>query len=30
MSGTIVVEAMVNVTKWGLSARWDKLTNKNS
>ncbi|CEA08135.1 Undecaprenyl-phosphate mannosyltransferase [Arthrobacter saudimassiliensis] len=26
MSGNIVVEAIVNVTKWGLSARWKKLT----
>ena len=28
MSGNIVVEAMINVTKWGLSARWAKLTGK--
>ncbi|MEE2569122.1 polyprenol monophosphomannose synthase [Pseudarthrobacter sp. J64] len=28
MSGNIVVEAMVNVTKWGLAARWNKLTGK--
>ena len=26
MSGNIVVEAMLNVTKWGLSARWHALT----
>ncbi|MFB0834247.1 polyprenol monophosphomannose synthase [Arthrobacter halodurans] len=26
MSGNIVVEAMVNVTRWGLKARWEKLT----
>ena len=26
MSGNIVVEAMLNVTKWGLGARWKKLT----
>jgi dolichol-phosphate mannosyltransferase len=25
MSGNIVQEAMVNVTKWGLTARWNKL-----
>lgn len=25
MSGNIVQEAMLNVTKWGLSARWNKL-----
>jgi len=29
MSGNIVVEAMVNVTKWGLTARWNKLTGKS-
>lgn len=29
MSGNIVQEAMVNVTKWGLSARWNKLTGRN-
>ncbi|MGW9412570.1 polyprenol monophosphomannose synthase [Arthrobacter cupressi] len=28
MSGNIVVEAMINVTKWGLSSRWAKLTGK--
>ncbi len=28
MSGNIVVEAMINVTKWGLQARWNKLTGK--
>ena len=28
MSGNIVVEAMVNVTKWGLTARWNTLTGK--
>ena len=28
MSGNIVVEAIVNVTKWGLSARWKKLTTR--
>jgi dolichol-phosphate mannosyltransferase len=28
MSGNIVVEAMINVTKWGLKARWNKLTGK--
>ncbi|RZU61397.1 polyprenol monophosphomannose synthase [Zhihengliuella halotolerans] len=27
MSGNIVVEAMLNVTRWGLSARWKKLTS---
>lgn len=26
MSGNIVVEAMLNVTRWGLTARWRKLT----
>ncbi|THJ67314.1 polyprenol monophosphomannose synthase [Arthrobacter echini] len=26
MSGSIVVEAMVNVTRWGLAARWRKLS----
>lgn len=26
MSGNIVIEAMLNVTKWGLGARWKKLT----
>ncbi|MHA7269086.1 polyprenol monophosphomannose synthase [Arthrobacter sp. HLT1-20] len=29
MSGNIVQEAMVNVTKWGLTARWNKLTGRN-
>ena len=29
MSGNIVVEAMINVTKWGLAARWAKLTRKS-
>ncbi|RAX47934.1 dolichol-phosphate mannosyltransferase [Arthrobacter sp. AQ5-05] len=28
MSGNIVVEAMLNVTKWGLNARWKKLTGR--
>ena len=28
MSGNIVIEAMLNVTKWGLSARWKKLTSR--
>jgi len=28
MSGNIVVEAMLNVTRWGLRARWRKLTGK--
>jgi dolichol-phosphate mannosyltransferase len=28
MSGNIVLEAMVNVTKWGLAARWNALTRK--
>jgi dolichol-phosphate mannosyltransferase len=28
MSGNIVVEAMINVTRWGLKARWDKLRGK--
>ena len=28
MSGNIVVEAMLNVTKWGLTARWNKLTGR--
>ncbi|MCC9174630.1 polyprenol monophosphomannose synthase [Arthrobacter sp. zg-Y179] len=28
MSGNIVVEAMANVTRWGLSARWRKLTGR--
>ncbi|MDN5823986.1 MAG: dolichol-phosphate mannosyltransferase, partial [Micrococcaceae bacterium] len=28
MSGNIVVEAMLNVTRWGLGARWRKLTGK--
>lgn len=26
MSGNIVIEAMANVTKWGLAARWNTLT----
>ena len=30
MSGNIVVEAMINVTKWGLTARWNKLTGKKA
>jgi dolichol-phosphate mannosyltransferase len=30
MSGNIVVEAMVNVTKWGLQARWNTLTRKRA
>ena len=28
MSGNIVVEAMINVTKWGLTARWNTLAGK--
>lgn len=28
MSGNIVVEAMLNVTKWGLSDRWRQLTGR--
>ncbi|KAD3632796.1 glycosyltransferase [Arthrobacter yangruifuii] len=28
MSGNIVVEAMANVTRWGLTARWQKLTGR--
>ncbi|BAS09013.1 dolichyl-Phosphate beta-D-mannosyltransferase [Arthrobacter sp. Hiyo4] len=28
MSGNIVVEAMINVTRWGMQARWNKLTGK--
>jgi dolichol-phosphate mannosyltransferase len=28
MSGNIVQEAMINVTKWGLSARWNKLRGR--
>jgi dolichol-phosphate mannosyltransferase len=24
------VEAMINVTKWGLTARWQKLTGRSS
>ncbi|KPN18590.1 MULTISPECIES: polyprenol monophosphomannose synthase [Arthrobacter] len=28
MSGNIVFEAIANVTKWGLSARWEKLTKR--
>lgn len=27
MSGNIVLEAMLNVTRWGLAARWQKLTS---
>ena len=30
MSGNIVVEAMINVTRWGLAARWQKLTSRKS
>ncbi|MET1035250.1 MAG: polyprenol monophosphomannose synthase [Arthrobacter sp.] len=30
MSGNIVVEAMVNVTRWGLRARWEKLTARKA
>ncbi|MEV8147618.1 polyprenol monophosphomannose synthase [Arthrobacter sp. NPDC080073] len=30
MSGNIVVEAMINVTKWGLAARWATLTGKKT
>lgn len=30
MSGNIVLEAMLNVTRWGLSARWKKLTGKKA
>ncbi|MFJ7749594.1 polyprenol monophosphomannose synthase [Arthrobacter sp. NPDC097144] len=29
MSGNIVFEAIANVTKWGLSARWNKLTHRS-
>jgi dolichol-phosphate mannosyltransferase len=28
MSGNIVVEAMINVTRWGLTARWNTLSRK--
>lgn len=28
MSGNIVTEAMINVTRWGLGARWQTLTSK--
>ena len=28
MSGNIVVEAMINVTKWGLTARWNTLSRQ--
>jgi dolichol-phosphate mannosyltransferase len=28
MSGNIVVEAMVNVTRWGLKERWSQLTRR--
>lgn len=30
MSGNIVVEAMINVTKWGLASRWAKLTGNKT
>ena len=30
MSGNIVVEAMLNVTKWGLADRWRQLTGRHS
>lgn len=30
MSGNIVVEAMINVTKWGLASRWAALTRKKT
>jgi len=30
MSGNIVVEAMINVTKWGLASRWAALTGKKT
>ncbi|MDQ0078508.1 polyprenol monophosphomannose synthase [Arthrobacter oryzae] len=30
MSGSIVIEAMINVTKWGLAARWDKLARRTA
>jgi dolichol-phosphate mannosyltransferase len=30
MSGNIVVEAMINVTKWGLASRWASLTGKKT
>ncbi|MHC6221018.1 polyprenol monophosphomannose synthase [Arthrobacter sp. MMS24-S77] len=30
MSGNIVVEAMINVTKWGLASRWAALTRKKA
>lgn len=30
MSGNIVVEAMLNVTKWGLAERWNQLTRRGS
>ncbi|MGW9405004.1 polyprenol monophosphomannose synthase [Arthrobacter sp. NPDC055585] len=29
MSGNIVFEAIANVTKWGLTARWQKLTGRS-
>ncbi|MFZ3417523.1 polyprenol monophosphomannose synthase [Arthrobacter sp. 3Tela_A] len=29
MSGNIVFEAIANVTKWGLAARWEKLTRRS-
>jgi dolichol-phosphate mannosyltransferase len=30
MSGNIVVEAMINVTRWGLASRWAALTGKKT
>ncbi|MGO4584278.1 polyprenol monophosphomannose synthase [Arthrobacter sp. 2RAF6] len=30
MSGNIVIEAMINVTKWGLASRWAALTGKKT
>ncbi|GAA4035983.1 polyprenol monophosphomannose synthase [Arthrobacter methylotrophus] len=30
MSGNIVVEAMINVTKWGMASRWAALTRKKT
>ncbi|MFJ2507994.1 polyprenol monophosphomannose synthase [Arthrobacter citreus] len=29
MSGNIVFEAIANVTKWGMAARWEKLTKRS-
>jgi dolichol-phosphate mannosyltransferase len=29
MSGNIVVEAMINVTRWGLRERWSQLTRRS-